>query len=53
MSFLTAPVVKSSHILLGIYFSQKPSQNKLESLSMPNLDLSRNIGKVVIKKDKL
>ena len=50
MSLLSAFIVKSSHILPGIYFIfLKRSDTKLERLSIPNLDISEKIGKVVIK----
>ena len=50
MPLLTAPIVKSGHVLAGIYFMfLKPSWTKLESLSIPNLDLSERVGRVVIK----
>ena len=48
MFLLTAPIVKNSHILAGIYFL-KSVLDKLKSPSIPNLDLSENNVKVVIK----
>ena len=50
MSLLTVPIVKNSHILAGIYFiflKERP-KTKLESLAIPNLDLTEKIEKVVI-----
>ena len=50
MFLLTAPIVENSHILVKIYFIfLKTFLTKLKSLSIPNLDLSEKIGKVVIK----
>ena len=50
MFLLTAPIVKNSHILTGIYFIfLKNVLDQLKSLLIPNLDLSEKIGKVVIK----
>ena len=50
MFLLTALIVKNSLILAGFYFIfLKPSWTKLESLWIPNLDLSEKIGKVVIE----
>ena len=41
MPFLIVLIVKTSHIFAGIYLAfPKTSLTKLESLSMPNLDLS-------------
>ena len=43
-------MVKNSHFLDGMYFiflKERPSA-KLESLAIPNLDLSENIKNVVI-----
>ena len=50
-SLLTAQTVINSHILTRIYFIfvKKMSWTKLESLSIPHLDLSEKIKKVVIK----
>ena len=47
MSLLTALIVKSSYILPGIL-----SSSKIERLSMPNLDLSKKIERIVISKIK-
>ena len=50
MSLLTVPNVENSHILAGIYFiflKERP-KTKLESLAIPNLDLTEKIEKVVI-----
>ena len=54
MSLLTALIVENSYILAGIYFifPKKTPKTKLEELSIPNLDLSGKIEKVVIKYDK-
>ena len=52
MSLLIAFIVKSSHILAGIHFiflKDGPRPNLNERLSFPNLDISENIEKVVIK----
>ena len=48
MSLLTAPIVKVSHVLVGIYFIflKKKPQTKLERLSIPKLGLKEKIGKV-------
>ena len=47
---VTAPIVKNSHILTGIYFIfLKNVLDQLKSLLIPNLDLSEKIDKVVIK----
>ena len=48
MSLLTALIVKNSHINVP-YLSKRASYTKFEKLLIPNLDLSENIGKVVIK----
>ena len=50
MSLLTAPIVKNSHILTGIYLIFLKSV--LESFEIPNLDLSEKILEAVIKLDK-
>ena len=51
MSLLTALIVKKYYIMAGIYFTslKKLCYTKLERLSMPNVDLNKKIGKVVIK----
>ena len=45
ISLLAAQIVKNNHILAGIYFIflKKTSQTKIESLSVPNLDLSESV----------
>ena len=54
MFSLTALIIKNSYILVPMcsVFLKKTSQVKLETLSIVNVDLSENIGKVVIKKSK-
>ena len=54
MSLLVALIGENSHGLAEIYFIflKKTSCTKLERLSMPNLDLSEKIGKVLIRKNK-
>ena len=53
MFLLTALIVKNSHVLAGIYFIfLKTLWTKLKSRSIPILDLTEKIGKVVIKSDK-
>ena len=47
--FIKSQTVKNDQSLAGIHFSNRTSQIKLESLSIPNLDLSEKIRKVVIK----
>ena len=48
MSLLTVLIVQNNHILTGIYLIfLKNVLAKLERLSIPNLDLSGKIGKVV------
>ena len=47
MSLLTAFIVKNSLIFAGIYFIFL-RKIKLERFSIPNLDTSEKIGKVVI-----
>ena len=49
--FYFAFYVKNSHILAGIYliFLKKTSETKLERLSIPKIDLTEKLGKVVIK----
>ena len=51
MFLLTAPIVKSTHYVGWnlLYLSLKTSNTKLESHSIPNLDLSEKSGKAVIK----
>ena len=51
ISSLTASIVKNNNILAGIYLfiSKKTSYTKLERLSITNLGLDENIGKVFIK----
>ena len=53
LCLLTARTVKNSHILAGIYFIiLKNNLDQFERLPISNLDLSKKIGKVVIKQDK-
>ena len=50
MSLLKALILKNSHILAAIFFTfKKSSWIKLERFSVPNLDLTEKIGKLVIK----
>ena len=49
MSLLTAPIVKHSQILAGIYFILLKMYAKFERLSVPNLDPNEKIGIAVIK----
>ena len=54
MPLLATSVVRNSRILPGIYFIfQKMSYIKLESVSIPNLDLGKKIVKVFMKLDKI
>ena len=48
MSLLTAPIVKNSHVLVGIYFIflKRTPQAKLERLSIPKQGLKEKTGKV-------
>ena len=54
MHLLTALIVKNSHGLAGIYviFLKKRSRPKREKFSIPKLEHSEKIGKIVIKCDK-
>ena len=52
ISLLTAPIVKDSHILAGIYFiflKKRSRRFGIDSLSIPNLELSEQIIKLVVK----
>ena len=54
MFLLTAPIAKNSYFGWNLlYLSKKTSWTTLKSLSMPNLDVSEKIAKVVIKQDKI
>ena len=47
--FVNSPITKIDHVLEEL----KAFLTKLKSLSIPHLDLSEKIGKVVIKSDKI
>ena len=50
MFLLTTLIVKTSHFWMEFtYFSKTMFKTKLERLSIPNVDLSEKIGRVVIK----